>query len=296
MRVLGAIIAAVGFLISLTGLGFLIGVPLIILGLTGLIAPKFMWIALAAGVISYELKINSLEMYLMTFIFLMVILIAIQAIVESYISRGKIDKNSTSLDSNFHKKIQNFKDDGIILRDKSESYTSIDKLINDESNSEEPDEVNFLIAEHLEILHKNRQPATAIKLLTLCGLKIKRGKKSYLNVERLNNHVIEVREEDLVEFAINEAINYNDQNKNHQSSPNLNKTSILELAICDGDVLAPKLDGVTLYEHPNSKSQIIGKLKKSDQVIYLEQDDANFIKILTPDVEGWADKRLFLKI
>ena len=56
MRALGTILIILGFLISLTGLGAILGVPMIVIGVVALIEPRFMYIGLLSGVIAYEMS------------------------------------------------------------------------------------------------------------------------------------------------------------------------------------------------------------------------------------------------
>ena len=85
MQVIGAIMAVIGFLISLTGIGFLLGFPMIIIGLVALIAPKFSYLALISAVISYEIGVKSMGQYLTVCLTLLIILILIHLGIAHWI-------------------------------------------------------------------------------------------------------------------------------------------------------------------------------------------------------------------
>jgi len=61
-----------------------------------------------------------------------------------------------------------------------------------------------------------------------------------------------------------------------------------------GDVIRPKINGVKVFSSADDKSQIVAKLNKQDELIYLGDENNGFIKVDGP-ISGWVDKRMILK-
>lgn len=62
-----------------------------------------------------------------------------------------------------------------------------------------------------------------------------------------------------------------------------------------GDTLSPKIPGVKVFQRALNTSQVVATLKKDDQVVFLGEEDKDFLKVQGADGEGWVDKRLVKK-
>ena len=58
-----------------------------------------------------------------------------------------------------------------------------------------------------------------------------------------------------------------------------------------GDVIRPKINGVKVFNQADEKSQVIAKLNKLDELIYLGDENNGFIKV-DGAITGWVDKRM----
>ena len=80
---------------------------------------------------------------------------------------------------------------------------------------------------------------------------------------------------------------------------NLSQTAAVALPIqgmfADGDVLSPKIPGVKVFQRALNTSKVITTLKKDDQVVFLGQEEKDFLKVQGADGEGWVDKKLVKK-
>ena len=95
MRALGAILIILGFLISLTGLGAILGVPMIVIGVVALIEPRFMYIGLLSGVIAYEMSAKNSSQFLTIFISVCVVILVIHLAIEHWeLINGRQTKKS----------------------------------------------------------------------------------------------------------------------------------------------------------------------------------------------------------
>jgi len=62
-----------------------------------------------------------------------------------------------------------------------------------------------------------------------------------------------------------------------------------------GDILSPKIPGVKMFQQPLSTSNVVMTLKRDDQVVYLGDENKDFLKVQGADGEGWIDKKLIRK-
>ena len=63
-----------------------------------------------------------------------------------------------------------------------------------------------------------------------------------------------------------------------------------------GDVFAPKINGIQVFDKPNAKAKVVAKLKKEDEVIATGEEDGEFIKVQTGSgKEGWVKKAMMRK-
>jgi curli biogenesis system outer membrane secretion channel CsgG len=62
-----------------------------------------------------------------------------------------------------------------------------------------------------------------------------------------------------------------------------------------GDILSPKIPGVKLFQRALSTSKTIATLKRDDQVVYLGEEEKDFLKVQGADGQGWVDKKLVKK-
>jgi curli biogenesis system outer membrane secretion channel CsgG len=62
-----------------------------------------------------------------------------------------------------------------------------------------------------------------------------------------------------------------------------------------GDTLSPKIPGVKVFQQPVATSMVVMTLKRDDQVVYLGDEDRDFLKVQGVDGEGWVDRRLVKK-
>lgn len=63
----------------------------------------------------------------------------------------------------------------------------------------------------------------------------------------------------------------------------------------DGDVLAPKIDGVKLLGTPSATGKLVASLKKSDEVVFLGEEKDGYLKVQGSAGEGWVSKSLVSK-
>jgi len=62
-----------------------------------------------------------------------------------------------------------------------------------------------------------------------------------------------------------------------------------------GDILSPKIPGVKVFQQPLATSNVVMTLKRDDQVVYLGDENKEFLKVQGADGEGWIDKKLVKK-
>ena len=76
-----------------------------------------------------------------------------------------------------------------------------------------------------------------------------------------------------------------------QNAVNSVQTSV---GLNSGDIVRPKINGVKIYIDANETSQLVGKLTKQDELIYLGEEINGFIKV-DGNFKGWLDKRMITK-
>jgi hypothetical protein len=60
----------------------------------------------------------------------------------------------------------------------------------------------------------------------------------------------------------------------------------------EGDVLRPKIENVKLVAEPTATSRVSGLLKKSDEVVFLGEEQDGFVHVQTASLDGWVRKTL----
>jgi hypothetical protein len=63
----------------------------------------------------------------------------------------------------------------------------------------------------------------------------------------------------------------------------------------EGDVLQPKINGVQVLSAPKDGSKVVATLQRNDDVVYLGEEEAGYLKVLTPAGEGWVRKLVVTK-
>jgi hypothetical protein len=58
----------------------------------------------------------------------------------------------------------------------------------------------------------------------------------------------------------------------------------------------PKISGVVIYSKPNEASNIIGKLQKIDEVVFLGVNSNEFIKVQSAMGRGWVNDIMMKEI
>lgn len=87
--------------------------------------------------------------------------------------------------------------------------------------------------------------------------------------------------------------NYNTIVKSIRSNPSLLARATAPKAGAvfeEGDVLRPKINGVQVLKSPKDGAAIHSTLKREDELLYLGQEEAGFLKVLAPSGEGWVRK------
>ena len=89
MRVLGAILTILGFLISLSGLGAILGVPMIVIGVTVLLSPAFSISVILAAIVSFmyggnNISHENVNNYFFVFSILVLIFWLLQYLIINY--------------------------------------------------------------------------------------------------------------------------------------------------------------------------------------------------------------------
>ena len=101
--------------------------------------------------------------------------------------------------------------------------------------------------------------------------------------------------------------NYNNIVKSIRNQPNLvmataseastqNATqSVTANAFNSGDVLRGKIVGIKINATPSNSSKVVFTLARGDEVLYMGEETGGFLKVQTPNGEGWVDKRMVSK-
>ena len=79
------------------------------------------------------------------------------------------------------------------------------------------------------------------------------------------------------------------------SKQNANKSVQAGVSLNNGDVVRPKIAGIKVFASASDKSKLVAKLNKGDEIIYLGEEDNNYIKIEGANITGWVDKRFITK-
>jgi SH3-like domain-containing protein len=67
------------------------------------------------------------------------------------------------------------------------------------------------------------------------------------------------------------------------------------LSFPDGAVLAPKIDNVALRAAANDAAKLVIMLKKTDELVFLGEEEGTFVKVQGSNGEGWVKKSLVAK-
>lgn len=60
----------------------------------------------------------------------------------------------------------------------------------------------------------------------------------------------------------------------------------------EGDVVAPKIDGVKILRTASDSAAVVATLKRSDDLVFLGEEDGTFIKVQGSGGEGWVKRSL----
>jgi SH3-like domain-containing protein len=60
----------------------------------------------------------------------------------------------------------------------------------------------------------------------------------------------------------------------------------------EGDVVAPKIDGVKVLRTASDTAPVVATVKRTDDLVFLGEEDGNFIKVMGSGGEGWVRKSL----
>jgi hypothetical protein len=92
--------------------------------------------------------------------------------------------------------------------------------------------------------------------------------------------------------------NYNNIVRSIRSNPTLlarAKAPKAGSVFNEGDVLRAKINGVQVLKSPKDGSGIVVTLKRDEEVVYLGQEDGDYLKVLAPSGEGWVRKLVVMK-
>lgn len=78
-------------------------------------------------------------------------------------------------------------------------------------------------------------------------------------------------------------------------SPEATKTNTNSTEIKSGDTIVAKMDKVKVLKEANKKSAKLVQLSKTDEVIYMGEEQNGMYKVTTSEGEGWVDKLLVKK-
>lgn len=65
--------------------------------------------------------------------------------------------------------------------------------------------------------------------------------------------------------------------------------------IKSGDAIVPKMNKVKVFKEANKKSAKLMQLSKSDELIYMGEEQNEMYRVTTSEGEGWVDKLLVKK-
>lgn len=101
--------------------------------------------------------------------------------------------------------------------------------------------------------------------------------------------------------------NYNNIVKSIKSQPSLIASkadpsssknaanSVRANAFNSGDVIRGKIAGIKILASPNAQSDTVHSLKKEDEVIFLGEENGDFLKVQDANGEGWVDKKFMTR-
>ena len=62
-----------------------------------------------------------------------------------------------------------------------------------------------------------------------------------------------------------------------------------------GDVLVPKIAGITVHATPNEKGRVVVTLARNDEVVFMGKEEDGFLNVRTSKGAGWVDKSMMRK-
>jgi hypothetical protein len=211
MRVLGAILTILGFLISLSGLGAILGVPMIVIGVTLLLAPAFSISVILAAFVSFmyggnNINHENLNNYFFIFLILVLIFWLLQYLIINYdnLSSKPISVKVVDIGNNsacpFCKELINF--NAVKCRHCGSDVIAenqIGNIVKDKMNSEDFEKL-------LEKVKFYKNKDDAISLLDVCGYSvIEEGENKY-KIIKSGKAVYIDSEENLIYLSIARAI------------------------------------------------------------------------------------------
>lgn len=60
----------------------------------------------------------------------------------------------------------------------------------------------------------------------------------------------------------------------------------------DGDVMMPKIEGVKILKSASDSAAVVVTLKRSDELVYLGEQEGSYIKVAASGGEGWVRRSL----
>lgn len=72
-------------------------------------------------------------------------------------------------------------------------------------------------------------------------------------------------------------------------------TTVISTEIKSGDAIVAKMNKVKVHTEANKKSAKLLQLSKSDELIYMGEEQNGMYKVSTSEGEGWVDKLLVTK-
>jgi hypothetical protein len=101
--------------------------------------------------------------------------------------------------------------------------------------------------------------------------------------------------------------NYNNIVKSIRNQPNLVMAkaseastqnaaqSVTANAFNSGDILRGRIVGIKVNASPSATSKVVFTLARGDEVLFMGEETSGFLKVQTPNGEGWVDKRMVSK-
>jgi glucose-6-phosphate-specific signal transduction histidine kinase len=85
------------------------------------------------------------------------------------------------------------------------------------------------------------------------------------------------------------------QRTSSSSSEQNAANSVTANAYKKGDILKPKIGGVEVLVKPEDSSEVVAKLSKEDEVLYLGIEKDGFYKIKSIKGDGWVESMMLKK-